>query len=129
MELAIVELDTGAEFDATECAEVDGVELVGGTNLGGGRGMWMERGRDRRHKYGARGARLGGGSASERLGQNPSWNLEPHNIERRERCGRVDEDEPQGPDGKSRERRGRVDEDEPRPDGKSRVALRRGRRQ
>ena len=41
-----------------------------------------------------------------------------YNIERRERRGRVDEDEPQGLDGKLRER---VDEHEPRPDGKSRV--------
>jgi hypothetical protein len=59
MELAIVELDTGAKLDATECAEVAGVELVGGTNLDGGRGTWMERGRNGRHKYGAGGTRSG----------------------------------------------------------------------
>jgi hypothetical protein len=42
MELVIIELDTGVELDATECVEVDGAELVDGTNLGNGRGRWIE---------------------------------------------------------------------------------------
>jgi hypothetical protein len=44
-------LGTGTELDATECAE-----LVGGTDLGSGRGRWMKRSYDGRRKYG-RGAR------------------------------------------------------------------------
>jgi hypothetical protein len=36
MKLVVVELNTGAELDATECAEVAGAKLVGGTDLSGG---------------------------------------------------------------------------------------------
>jgi hypothetical protein len=46
MELIVVEIDTGAELDATECAEVAGAELVAGIDLGSGRGRWMERSHD-----------------------------------------------------------------------------------
>jgi hypothetical protein len=49
-------LGTGTELDATECAEVAGVELGGGTDLGRDRGRWMERSCDGRREYG-RGAR------------------------------------------------------------------------
>jgi hypothetical protein len=37
-----VELDAGAELDATECSEVVGAELGGGTHLGSGCGRRME---------------------------------------------------------------------------------------
>jgi hypothetical protein len=45
-------LGTGMELDATKCAEVASVELVGGTDLGSGRGRWMERSCDGRREYG-----------------------------------------------------------------------------
>ena len=38
MELVLVELDTGAELDVTECAKIAGAELGGGTDLGSGCG-------------------------------------------------------------------------------------------
>ena len=38
MELVVVEFDTGAELDVTKCVEVAGAELVGGMDLGSGRG-------------------------------------------------------------------------------------------
>ena len=47
-----MELDTGMELDATEYAEVAGAELGGGTDLGSGRGRWMERSCDGRREYG-----------------------------------------------------------------------------
>jgi hypothetical protein len=50
MELVLVELDAGVDFDATECSEVAGAELVGGTDPGNGRGRRMERGRDGRRE-------------------------------------------------------------------------------
>ena len=53
MELVVVELDTNAELDATEYAEVVGTEVIGGTNLGNGRGttgVWSQRGRDGRRE-------------------------------------------------------------------------------
>jgi hypothetical protein len=36
MELVVVEVNTRAELDATECVEVAGAELVGGMDLGSG---------------------------------------------------------------------------------------------
>ena len=36
MELVVVELDTGAELIAMECAELAGAELIDGTYLGSG---------------------------------------------------------------------------------------------
>jgi hypothetical protein len=56
MEVVVVELDTDAELDAIECAE-----LVGGTDLGSGRSRWMERSRDGRREYRRVGAWLGRG--------------------------------------------------------------------
>jgi hypothetical protein len=112
-----VEHDTSTELDARECTEVIDAELVSGIDLGNDNGSdrCMERSRDGRHKYKPRGRR--------RVTRAESV-LRPravaHNIERCERRGRVDEDEPRGSDGKSRERHGRVNEDEPRPYGKSR---------
>jgi hypothetical protein len=50
MELVVVERDTGMELDATECVEVAGAELGGGTDLSSGRGRWMERIHDRRRE-------------------------------------------------------------------------------
>jgi hypothetical protein len=47
-----VELDTGAELDATECAEVTGAELFAGMDLGSGCNRWMERSLDWRSEYG-----------------------------------------------------------------------------
>jgi hypothetical protein len=49
-----MKLDTGAELDVTECAEVAGVELGGGTDLSGGRGKWWSA------------ATMGGASTSQR---------------------------------------------------------------
>ena len=46
-----MELDTGAELDATECAEVAGAELISVTNLDSGRDRWMEHSRDGRREY------------------------------------------------------------------------------
>jgi len=63
MELVLVELDAIAEFDATECLEVVGAELIGGMDLDSGRGRRMECGRDggcesgRRRRHGQAGAR------------------------------------------------------------------------
>jgi hypothetical protein len=57
-----MELDTGAKLDTTECAKIAGAVLVSGTDLGGGRDMWMEGGRDGRHRYG-QGARAQAGAA------------------------------------------------------------------
>jgi hypothetical protein len=59
MELVVVELDTNAELDATECAEVVGAEL------GNGHGRWMERNSDGRHEYGQGARGSGGGGADE----------------------------------------------------------------
>jgi hypothetical protein len=36
MELVLVDLDAGAELDATECVEVISAKLFGGTDLGSG---------------------------------------------------------------------------------------------
>jgi hypothetical protein len=55
-----VELDTGAELDGTECAEVTGAELIVGMDLGSGRNRWMERSLDWRSEY-EQGARGSGG--------------------------------------------------------------------
>ena len=50
MELVLVELDTGAELDVTECAKIAGAELGGGTDLGRGKSRRMERSRDGRRE-------------------------------------------------------------------------------
>jgi hypothetical protein len=50
MELVVVELNAGAELDATECMEVTGVEHVGAMDLGRGCGIWMEYGHDGKRK-------------------------------------------------------------------------------
>jgi hypothetical protein len=47
-------------------AEVAGVELVGGTNLGRGRGRWMEHDHDRRCKSGR-------GHAAQESGVDAGW--------------------------------------------------------
>jgi hypothetical protein len=52
IELVIVALDAGAELDATKCMEVASVEHIGNTNLGSGRDMWMECGRDGKRESG-----------------------------------------------------------------------------
>jgi hypothetical protein len=64
------ELDTGTELDATECAEVTSAELGSGTDLGIGRGRWMERSRDGSARVRSRGTGRG------RCGQNPSCDRE-----------------------------------------------------
>jgi len=91
MKLIVVELNTGAELDAMECAE-----LVDGTDHSSGRGRWMERSHDGRRKYepGVRGS--GKGGAGEQRGQNLSWDCERGRTAQsaHERRGRVDEDEP-----------------------------------
>jgi hypothetical protein len=61
MEVVVVELDTDADLDAMECAEVAGTKLVGGTDLGSGRGRWMKRNRDGRREYRRVGVWLGRG--------------------------------------------------------------------
>jgi hypothetical protein len=69
MELVLVELNTGAELDATESAEVAGAKIVGYMDLGSGRGKRMERGRNGRREFRRRAgsasrvrpARAGGG--------------------------------------------------------------------
>jgi hypothetical protein len=50
--IELVKLDAGAKLDATECAEIIGAELVGGTNHGSGRGRQLERGRYGRRESG-----------------------------------------------------------------------------
>ena len=72
MELIVVELDVGAELDATERAEVASVELIGSTNLNSGRDRHMECGRDGRRESG-RGARgAGEGGVGEWCRRSPS---------------------------------------------------------
>jgi hypothetical protein len=68
MELILVELDAGAELDATECSEVVGAKLGGGTDLGSGCGRRMEA----RPRQEARVRTAGMGSANERRKQSPS---------------------------------------------------------
>jgi hypothetical protein len=80
MKHVIVEFDTGAELDATECAEVVGAELVGGTDRGSDHGRWMERNRDERCEYAQ------GGSTDEQLRQNPSCDRERGRTARRVRA-------------------------------------------
>ena len=62
-----MELDAGAELDATECSEVASAELGGGTDLGSGRGRWMECSCNGRHESERR-----EGSAGEQRRQSPS---------------------------------------------------------
>jgi hypothetical protein len=66
MELVVVELDAGAELDATECAEVADAELVGDTDLVSVHSKRMEHGRDGRHESGRERhtARVGRGGTS-----------------------------------------------------------------
>jgi hypothetical protein len=47
-----MELDAGAELDATECMEAVGGDLVGGTDLVSGHGRRMECGHDGRRESG-----------------------------------------------------------------------------
>jgi hypothetical protein len=77
---------------------------------------------------GGRAARAGAAPASGSGGATPASSSSrirlaitsgAHNIEQRERCERVDRDEPRGPDGKSHKRRRQVDEHEPCLNGKS----------
>jgi hypothetical protein len=72
MELVLVELDTSAELHVTECAEVVDAELIGGTDLGSGRGKRMECGRDGRRESGRLAGNAGRGGADERRGWSPS---------------------------------------------------------
>jgi hypothetical protein len=51
MELIVVELDTGAEFNSTECAEVASAELVSGTNFDSSCCRWMERSHNGRREF------------------------------------------------------------------------------
>jgi hypothetical protein len=46
-----MELDAGAELDATECSEVADAKIVGGTDLSSGRGRRMEYDRDGRREF------------------------------------------------------------------------------
>jgi hypothetical protein len=72
MELALVELDTGVELDVTECAEVVGAELVGGGDLGSGRGRQMGHAHDGRHESGWRAGNAGRAAlASDGSGIHP----------------------------------------------------------
>ena len=48
MELVLVDLDAGTRLNATECSEIAGAELGGGTDLCSGRDKRMECGRDGR---------------------------------------------------------------------------------
>jgi hypothetical protein len=73
LELIVVELDIGTELEATECAVVTGAALVGGTDLGSGRGRWMESNCNGRHEY-----RRGG--IVEQRGLNPSCDREQGRI-------------------------------------------------
>jgi hypothetical protein len=41
MKLILVELDAGAKLETIECMEVVGAELIGGMDLGSGRGRHM----------------------------------------------------------------------------------------
>jgi hypothetical protein len=66
MELVVIELDTSAELDATECA------VVAGAELGNGHDRWMERSNDGRREYGQGARGSGGGGADEQRMQNPS---------------------------------------------------------
>jgi hypothetical protein len=110
MELVVVELDISAELDATECAEIAGAKLIGGTDLGSGRGRWMERNRDGRREYRRGACGSGGGGVGERLrlgrrrraararagAAHAKFALRPRaetdSTEWHERRGRVDED-------------------------------------
>jgi hypothetical protein len=67
-----MELDANAELDPIECSEVSDAELVGGTDLGSGHGMRMERGRDGRREFGRRAGSLGRGGTGEQRRQSPS---------------------------------------------------------
>jgi len=106
MELVLVELDTGAELDVTECAKIAGAELGGGTDLGSGCGRWMGRSRDRRRERAGGGVCSGGCGADERHGRICPSTVTggAHNTERCEQRGRVDKDEPRS-DGKSQDGR------------------------
>jgi len=82
MELVLVELDTGAELDVTECAKIAGAELGGGTDLGSGCGRWMGRSRDRRRERAGggggkvcrqRGGGGGGGTAQSGVSNVGEW--------------------------------------------------------
>jgi hypothetical protein len=55
-----VELNTGADLDATKCSEVTGAELGGSTDLGSGRGRRMERDRYGRRDSGWQAGGTGG---------------------------------------------------------------------
>jgi hypothetical protein len=51
MKLIVVELNTSAELDDTECAEVASAELIDDTDHSSGHGRWMERSHDGRREY------------------------------------------------------------------------------
>jgi hypothetical protein len=92
-------------------------------DLNNGRRRWMEHNHDGRREYGrGRATRAGAAPASGSGGATPASSSSrirlaitrgAHNIEQRERCERVDRNEPRGPDRKSHKRRRRVDEHEP----------------
>jgi hypothetical protein len=64
-----VELDAGAELNATECSEVADAELNGGTDHGSGHGRRMERDRDGRRKSRWRVGDVGEGCAASGAGR------------------------------------------------------------
>jgi hypothetical protein len=72
MELVLVELDAGAELDATECLEVADAEPINDMDLDCGRDRRMERSRNRRYKSEWQEGGKCGGSAGERRKQSSS---------------------------------------------------------